>query len=51
LVKPLFVSPIVFLFVWGALQRMEEFNFITCSFAFQNGFFWEVILEKMSENL
>jgi len=50
MVRPLFVSPIIFLFVWGLLQRMEEFNLITCCFAFQNGFFWQEVLEKINKN-
>ncbi|KPJ64461.1 hypothetical protein AMJ44_12775 [candidate division WOR-1 bacterium DG_54_3] len=51
IIKPLFVSPIVFLFLWGVIQRMEEFSFITYCFAFQNGFFWQAVLERIGKNI
>lgn len=51
LVKPLFVAPIIFLLTWGILERMQEVNFITYCFAFQNGFFWQVLLDKAQKKL
>lgn len=51
LIKPLFVSPIVFLFFWGILQKMEETDIITYCFSFQNGFFWRIIFEKVSKSM
>lgn len=51
LLKPLFAAPIVFMFVWGAIEKMVEFNFITCCFAYTNGYFWETILKKVSEQI
>jgi len=44
--KPLFVAPIVFMVVWGVIGKMIEFNFMTCCFAYTNGYFWESILKK-----
>lgn len=51
ILKPLFISPIIFLFIWGALEKMEDYSLITYCFAFQNGFFWQVILEKVNLNM
>lgn len=44
--KPLFVAPIVFMVVWGVIGKMIEFNFMTCCFAYTNGYFWESLLKK-----
>jgi len=44
--KPLFVAPIVFMVVWGVIGKMVEFNFMTCCFAYTNGYFWKTILKK-----
>jgi hypothetical protein len=50
LLKPLCISPIVLLPLMGSVQGMKELEAIqVVSFAllaFQNGFFWEVILER-----
>ncbi len=51
LVKSLFIAPIVFFAIWGAIEKMVEFNFITCCFAYTNGFFWETILKQVKEEV
>lgn len=49
-VKPLCVSPIVLLPLFGSVQGMQELETIQMvSFgllAFQNGFFWQVVLDR-----
>lgn len=49
--KPLFIAPIIFFAVWGAAEKMMDLNFITCCFAYTNGYFWETILKKISEQV
>lgn len=51
LLKPLFIAPIIFFAIWGAVERMVEFSFITCCFAYTNGFFWESILKNVRTNI
>ena len=51
LLKPLCISPIVLLPLIGSIQNIKELDAMqTISFAllaFQNGFFWEVVLERV----
>ena len=51
LVKSLFIAPIVFFAIWGAIEKMVEFNFITCCFAYTNGYFWETILQQVKAEI
>jgi len=51
LVKTLSVAPIIFSFVWGAIEKMLVFNFITVCFAYTNGYFWETILKRVSREI
>lgn len=45
LVKPMLVSPIVFLFIW-TLLRDQPFGIVHLLVAFQNGFFWQSVLAR-----
>jgi hypothetical protein len=49
LLKPFSVAPVIFLVVWGAFEKMAEFNFITCCFSYANGYFWESILKTVRQ--
>jgi hypothetical protein len=53
--KPLFISPIVFLPLVGSVQGVSEFEPIQLvSFAvlaFQNGFFWKVVLDHAKDKI
>jgi hypothetical protein len=42
---PIFVSPIVFFSVWS-MWKGDPISFTLPLFAFQNGFFWQVIFSK-----
>lgn len=42
--RPVIISPIVFSVVWVAMGNKT--SFITFFFSFQNGFFWQTILER-----
>jgi hypothetical protein len=44
-VRPLWVSIIVFAAFWTSAQ-VQDFNFPAIAAAYQNGFFWKVVLEK-----
>jgi len=50
LFKPILVAPIVFLITWGIAEKMKIDAVITYCFAFQNGFFWEIIFKKAKKN-
>jgi len=45
-IKPMFVSPMVFMGVISQLNEVAMSGFIVYAFAFQNGFFWQSVLEK-----
>jgi hypothetical protein len=53
LLKPLIISPIIFIAVWSQLSQMGvqgqglKANITQFVFAFQNGFFWKTIYEKL----
>lgn len=51
ILKSLFVAPIIFLVIWGAIEKMVEFNFITCCFAYTNGYFWKAILKTVKSKI
>lgn len=42
---PMCISPIVFFAIWS-LWPGKEITFALCLVAFQNGFFWQVVLNK-----
>jgi hypothetical protein len=45
LIRPLFVSPLVFFPLWSQTSRAAK-TFATLLVAFQNGFFWQAVFEK-----
>lgn len=47
LIKPVFISPIVFGVVYSGLEK-ETSRMLILLFSFQNGFFWQSVLTKNS---
>ena len=48
LLLPLLVSPIVFYSIWSMWYGEQKISFAFNLIAFQNGFFWQVVLSKAS---
>lgn len=46
LLLPLLVSPIVFYGIWSMWSGEQKISFAFNLIAFQNGFFWQVVLSK-----
>lgn len=44
-IKPIFISPIVFGVIYSAIDQSTS-GFLLFIFSFQNGFFWQTVLNK-----
>lgn len=49
--KAVFVSPCIFVFIWGVLEKMAEANIITYCLAYTNSFFWETTVQRFKREL
>ena len=45
MIRPLFISPIVFMIVYQISEKSENIEVLHYLLAFQNGFFWQYIFE------
>lgn len=51
MIRPLFVSPIVFLSIYYISSEFKEITLLLYLFSFQNGFFWQTILDREKKEL
>jgi len=51
MIRPLFISPIIFSSIYYISNESREITLLLYLFSFQNGFFWQTILDKEQKKI